>query len=431
MTNIDTTAVLGAPIKLNTLSIHNRMVMGPMAANAPREDGGPSAQTTAFFEARARGGIGMIIAGGVIAATRGFDEAPFRPLLRFDIDDHIADFRKVADAVHAHDTPIVAEIMPGFGRMGVPGKNRPIISASPINVVIPEDRFPHGMKVPGGRTSPVPDVATIAEIQAYEAEMIEAAVRAQTAGWDGVEVAAHMSYFLASFLSPRTNWREDEYGGSVANRARVLVNIVDGIRKRLGNDYLVGLRITSGDGLADGQSAEDYAAVAREVQNAGADYVALSRGNYETMDISAPLVDGALTETGEAAAFRRALDVPILLQGYHDPAAAAQAISDGLGDMIMLARPLLADPNYALKVAEGRASAITVCTREHECMKRLVTNMPIRCTVNAEMGLEEGQKWSLSRAARAPMEKAVLGAMKSKTLMKAANKLTGAGTPKS
>ena len=83
---------------------------------------------------------------------------------------------------------IVAEIMPGFGRMGVPSKNRPIISASPINVVIPEDRFPHGMKVPGGRTSPVPDVATIAEIQAYEAEMIDAAVRAENAGWDGVDV---------------------------------------------------------------------------------------------------------------------------------------------------------------------------------------------------------------------------------------------------
>lgn len=423
MTPQEIAKILGQPIKLNKIEIGNRMVMGPMAANAPKENGGPSKQTSAFFEARARGGIGMIIAGGTIAATRGYEEAPFKPLLRFDIDDHIEQFREVADAVHKHNTPIIAEIMPAFGRMGVPGKNRPLISASPKNIVIPEDRFPNGILVPGGRITPEPREATIAEIQGYEAEMIEAAVRVQNSGWDGIEIAAHMSYFLASFLSPRTNWRSDEYGGSIENRSRILVNIVRGVRKRLGNDYLVGLRITTNDGMPDGQGTQKYALIAKEIASAGVDYVALSRGCYETMDMSAPKEDGTLTD--DAAQFRELLSIPLLLQGLHGPANAAQAIASDQGDMIMFARSLLADPEYANKVTSGNSDSIIACDRANLCLKRLMAQLPMRCSVNPRLGREGGEEMPLSRIAKAPIEKAILGAMGSRTVMKVANKLTG------
>lgn len=365
--------VLGAPIMLNTLTQRNRMVMEPMAAIPPQEGGGPSAQMSAFFEKRDRGGIGLITAGRIIAATRGFEKAPFLPHLRFDIDD----FHKVADVVHAYEPPIVAELMPSFGRTGVPARDRPIISARPKNVVIPGNRFPNGITVPGGRASPTPLTATISEIECYE------------------------------------------------DRARALVNISSGIRKRVGNDHLLGLRQACGDGLADGQSPKDYSAVAREVQNADADYPALSRGNCETKDFSAPMSDGALTATGEVATFRAIQDVPILLHGCHSRGAVAKAIHDNLGDMI-----LLADPNYAAKAMSGKVDEIAVYTRQNECMKRLVAKMPVLCTVNPEMGIEEGADVSLSRIAKTPLEKAVFGAMKSKTLMKAANKLTGGGKPK-
>src|SRR3954452_10755764 len=108
-------SVLAQPVKLNKLTLANRMVMGPMAANAPNKDGSPSDQTIAFFEARARGGIGMIICGGLLSTPRATAESPFNAL-RLDVDTHIAKFRRVADAVHAHNVPIIAEIMPGFGR---------------------------------------------------------------------------------------------------------------------------------------------------------------------------------------------------------------------------------------------------------------------------------------------------------------------------
>ena len=380
--------VLSQPIRIKHLAVANRLVMGPMAAHVPDKDGGATAQTAAFFEARARGGVGMIIAGGIIATPRSYEEAPFKTALRLDLDKVVPSFRRVADAVHAHGVPIIAEIMPGFGRMGIPGPGRPIISASPINVVIPEDRFPKGIRVPGGRTTPMPMEASVAEIEQYEREMVDAAERAHRANWDGVEVAAHMSYFAASFLSPRTNWRTDQYGGSLENRARLLVNVVTGIRRRISSDFVVGLRITANDYMPDGQGPKGFAALAKQVELAGIDYVALSAGCYETMNMSAPGVDGGLIDSGDAFVFKKMLSVPVLLQGLHDPARAAQAVADGHGDMVMLARPLLADPNYARKVAEGRPNTIIRCNRDNHCIRRLMFNMPVRCTMNSEMGRE-------------------------------------------
>lgn len=414
--------VLSQPLQVGFLSLRNRVVMGPMAAAAPQQDGAPSKQTIAFFEARARGGVGMIIVGGLVATTRSYEEAPFRPLLRLDNDDHLPAFRRLADAVHAEGVPLIAEIMHGFGRMGMPGQGRPIIAASPKNVVIPKDRFPAGIIVPADRVTPMPDEATVAEIKSYECEMIAAAARAQRAGWDGVEVAAHMSYFASSFLSPRTNWRTDEYGGSVENRARILVDAVRGIRERVGQDFVVGLRITINDYMPDGQGVAGFAAIAKLVEAEGLDYVALSTGCYETMDVSAPAVDGGMIDSGDARLFRQALSVPVLIQGLHDPANAAAAIVAGHGDAVMLARPLLADPGYAQKAVAGRSADIVRCDRDNLCMRRLVMNMPIRCSVNPVMGRESRPRGTfppLRRFFQAPVEKVVLGLTGSAGLMNA------------
>ena len=425
MTSQEVAEILSQPITIGNHTISNRMVMGPMAVTAPDRNGAPTDQTVAFFEARARGGIGMIIVGGAIATSRSWDESPFRPVLRLDTDESLPGLRRMADTIHTHGVPLIAEIMPGFGRMATPGPDRPVISASPKNVVIPEGQFPDGFLVPGGRTTPMPREATIDEIEGAERELIECAERMRRAGWDGVEVAAHMSYFASSFLSPRTNWRTDRYGGSVENRARMLVNIVAGIRERLGRDFVVGLRITADDHMPDGQGPAGFAAIAREVEAAGLDYVALSSGCYETMRESAPSVDGGLIENGDAHIFRKALSVPLLLQGLHDPRNAAKAISEGHGDMVMLARQMLADPDYANKVLAGRMEDIVRCNRENICLRRLVFNMPIRCAVNPAMGRESraGSLPPLKRFVQAPMEHAILSLTSSKRVMALAGKL--------
>ncbi len=419
MTDVGAANLLATPFKLGQLNLKNRMVMGPMAANAPRPDGGPSDQTIAFFEGRARGGIGMIIVGGMVATARGAAEAMVKACLRPDLEALVPDFRKMTDAVHAHGVPIIAEIMPGFGVMGVPTAERPNISASERQLTIPQDAFPQGFIVPGGKTTPVAREASIEQIQTYEREMIECAITTVKAGYDGVEVAAHMSYFLSSFLSDRTNRRTDQYGGSPENRARMLVNIVSGIRKRVPAAYVVGLRLPANDYMPDGQGVRGFAEIAKLVEAAGLDYVALSAGCYETMSASAPAVDGELVDSGEAKIFKETMSVPVLIQGIHDPQRAAKAIADGNGDLVMLARSTLADPDYALKVCEGRPETIVKCVRDNTCMRRMVFGMPVRCDVNPAMGREARTSSlpPLDRIVKRPIEEIVLSATGSKTLM--------------
>lgn len=422
--------VLGQPITINKLKLANRMVMAPMAlAHAPNKDGSPSEQTIAFYAARAQGGIGLIFIGGLAASRRLWEEAP-GGCLRFDSDDAIPAFRRIADAVHAYGTPIFAQVMPGLGRMGKPAEGPPI-AASPINVVVPEDQIPNGIKMPGGMATPMPREATLAEIRQAEQDMIEAADRTRRAGLDGVEVSAQMSYLLSSFLSPRTNWRTDEYGGSVENRARILVNIFSGIRQRLGPDYPLGLRLTSNEYLPDGQGAEGYAAIARLVTAAGADYVALSPGNYETM--GRKFSDGEVVESGDAGAFKQVLSVPVFVPMIHDPARSAKAIAEGAADVVMMARPMLADPGYAGKVVQGRLDAIVKCKHMDEgcsyCMRRLSLMMPIRCVVNPRMGRESrrGGLPPLKRVFEAPVEQIMLKVVTSRPLMKLVTAVRGKG----
>lgn len=110
------------PIQINKLKISNRLVLGPMAVTACTAEGYPSDQTIAFFKARAKGGVGLIIVGGSIATPRGFNEAPFKPLLRFDVDDYVPKHKRLSDAIHAMDVPIIIELSGGFGRLGMPPK---------------------------------------------------------------------------------------------------------------------------------------------------------------------------------------------------------------------------------------------------------------------------------------------------------------------
>jgi 2,4-dienoyl-CoA reductase (NADPH2) len=394
--------------------------MGPVAALDPQADGRPSEQTTKFLAARARGGVGMVIVGNTIATKRGFDESPYKPLLRLDLEEYLPELKRVAEDVHEAGAAIIGEAMAAFGRMGRPTKTRPSIAASPMPVIIPKEAFPDGVIIPIDMVMPTPREATIEEIHQLEKDTVDASLRLQRAGWDGVEIPAHMSYLTSSFLSPRTNWRKDEYGGSVENRARMLVNIVREIRAKAGPDFVIGLRITGNDYLADGQKPEVYAEIAGIVEQAGLDYVAVSEGTYETMNTSLPMVDGTILDYGTAAAFRKAVKGKLLLQGFHDPAYAAWAIEQGYADLIMLVRPLLADPDFVNKLKAGKPETIIRCDHSHYCIRRMFFHMPMRCSSNPRTGREcctPGQMPSLKRILAAALEGLIMALTGSKILM--------------
>lgn len=412
--------VLGSPWKIDGLTIKNRFVLSPMAVLQPTQEGHPSEQTIAFLRARARGGAGLLIIGGGVATERGYEEAPFRPLMRFDRDDFIPGLSRMVEAVHEHDVPIFAQIFPSFGAMGVPGEGRPTRAASPKPVRMAAPHLPAGMYIPGGRTNPTPVEISVSEIHEIQEQTVAAVLRAKAAGFDGVELGAHMRYLWASFLTPRTNWRTDEYGGSAENRARILTDTVRAIRAEVGPDYPVGLRMSTNDHREDGQGAEGFAEVAAFIVTEGLGYIALTDGNYESMNHNLAPNSGAMLEHGEPQAFRAAVSgVALLLSSTYDPQQAADAIESGHGDGIMLARQLLADPEYPNKVLQGRLNEIVWCDHDNSCVRRLILNVPVRCHKNPDMGREAGPAAAKTNL----VQETLIAATGSKRLMGIADRL--------
>lgn len=415
-----TTTVLASPFKINKLEIKNRIILGPMAVLRPTEDGRPSDQTIAFLTRRAKGGVGLIIVGGSVASERAWNESPFSPNIRFDKDEYIPDLKRLTDAVHAYGTPVFAQLFPSFGRMGVPRNGDWISSASPKPVNLGAGGLPNNLYIPGGRVTPVPKEATIHEIKALEAEVVAAARRAKVAGFDGVEIGAHMCYFYSSFLSPLANQRTDDYGGSVENRARALRDVVAAVRAEVGPGYPVGIRMSVNDHMPGGQGPEGFAEVAGYIARAGVDFISLSEGNYESLGENVASSSGNMLTHGEPQAFRKALgnEIRLFLSSTPDPKQAAEAIEAGHVDASMLARQMLADPDYALKVIEGRERDIVWCDQANSCLRRLILNVPVACHKNPDMGRED------PGATRSnPVQNAIVWATGNRTLMTVADKL--------
>ncbi|MBW9110387.1 oxidoreductase [Microbacterium ureisolvens] len=417
MTSAGIAHALGVPLRINSVTIKNRIILGPMAVLRPTEDGRVSDQSIAFLERRARGGVGLVIVGGTVASERGWNESPFSPNIRFDKDEFVPDLARLVDAVHAAGAKVFAQIFPSFGRMGVPRDGARLVAASPKPVVLGAQGLPDHVYVPGGRTTPVPDEATIDDIAEIQAHTVAAARRARAAGFDGVEIGAHMCYFYSSFLSPLANQRTDQYGGSAENRARALRDAVAATRAAVGPHFPIGIRVSVNDHMPGGQGPEGFAEVVAHIAPAGLDFVSLSEANYESMGVNVPSTSGTMLAHGEPQTFRAGLgDIPLFLSSTPHPQQAADAIAAGHADASMLARQLLADPDYAIKVLGARRSEIVWCDHANSCLRRLMTNVPVACHKNREMGRED------PRAARAgALQNAFIWAAGNAVLMKIAD----------
>ena len=336
-------------------------------------------------------GVGLIVLGGCVSTERAWKESPYGGGYRLDLEEAIPALRRLVDAVHEHGAKIFAEPMTSFGRLcGAHGGSVDAIAPSPIPLVIPEDSFPEIMTVPGGRVLPTPRAATIPELVELEDGTASSALISKRAGFDGVEIGAHMSYLVTSFLSPRSNKRTDDYGGSPENRVRFLLNIVDKTRALVGPDFPVGVKLICNEHLADGLSLEDCVEIGRTLEQAGVDYISLSDGTYENQRLSVPSEDASLVKHGEPQAFKQALRIPVVVPSIHDPYLAADTVAAGHADMISLGRPMLADPEWANKTQEGRIGYIRRCDRDNYCILRLMTGMRPQCKINPEMGRESG-----------------------------------------
>lgn len=358
--------------KIGRITIKNRCVMMPMGTVYADKDGMATDRIIEYYSERARGGIGLII--NEYTGVDDVDSIPTVGNLRAARDYHIGGLERLTDSVHKYDCKIFAQIHHG----GMTSK--PALTGR-------QSLSPSG--VPAAPGAPVPKEMTIEEIKNVQQKFIDAAVRCQKAGYDGVELHGAHSYLIAQFFSKYYNKRSDEYGGDVEGRTRFIVEIIDGIRKAVRPDFVVGLRI-SGDEMVEGHmTLEDNLEIVKFLENK-IDYINVSNGCAQNGDANCDpysFVPGWKKHV--AKAFKDALSIPVIATNtIKNPDWAEQLLEEGISDFVGLGRSQFADPEFVNKAKEGRSGEIVKCIGCMYCRERLMADMPIECSINPRLGVE-------------------------------------------
>ncbi len=322
----------------------------------------------AYFAERARGGVGLIITGGIAPNRTGW-LAPFAGKLASvgEVDRH----RRVTEAVHMDGARILLQILHA-GRYGV----HPLIIA-PSRIKAPINRF-------------TPRAVGNSGIESQIDAFVTCAALAQDAGYDGVEVMGSEGYLINQFLAERTNRRTDEWGGSREGRARFALEIVRRIRARVGPNFLVMFRLSGLDLVPAGGTLDDIAWLARQLETAGINCLDTGIGWHEAR---VPTIGGMVPRAAFAfvtAQIKAATSLPVVATNrINDPAVAEGLLSSGVADLISMARPLLADSHWVAKAAAGRESEINTCIAcNQSCLDRVFVGERASCLVNPRAAYE-------------------------------------------
>lgn len=358
--------------KIGRVIIKNRCVMMPMGTVYADKDGMATERLVTYYEERARGGIGLII--NEYTGVDDIDSIPTIGNLRAARDYNIPALERLTNAVHKYDCKIFAQIHHG----GMTSK--PVLTGR-------QSLSPSG--IPAANGAPVPKEMTIEEIKAVQQKFIDAAVRCQKAGYDGVELHGAHSYLIAQFFSKYYNKRTDEYGGNVENRTRFIIEIIDGIKKVVRPDFVVGMRM-SGDEMVEGQMTLDDGLEIAKYLEKKLDYINVSNGCAQNGDANCDpysFVPGWKKHV--AKAFKDALSIPVIATNtIKDPDWAEQLLEDDICDYVGLGRSQFSDPEFVKKAKEGRADEIVKCIGCMYCRERLMADMPIECSINPMLGVE-------------------------------------------
>ncbi len=355
------------PLDLGFLTLANRVVMGSMHTRLETMDR-PIERIVRFYVERARGGAGLIITGGFSPNDEGLME-PGAPI--FNSAEQMAEHRPVTDAVHAAGGRIALQILHAGRYARIPEAVGPSTIASPINSNAPR------------RMSEADILRTIEDYAAT-------AVLAREAGYDGVEIMASEGYLINEFTAPRTNDRTDAWGGHVENRLRLGTEIMRRVRARVGRDFLIVFRVSSIDLVQGGLTAEEITAEARAVETAGADIINQGIGWHEAR---VPTIAQKVPRAAWAFAARRlkeAVRIPVIASNrINTPEVAEDILARGDADLVSMARPMLADPEFANKAREGRADEINVCIACNQACRDLIFSKRVAtCLVNPKAGRE-------------------------------------------
>lgn len=370
------------PFSLKNLQLRNRIAMAPMLSRLCKPDGIVSQQLIDYYVERAKGGVGLIIVEYCYIDKKE-SKASQGQLGVYD-DQLIAGLGDLAEAIQECGARAILQICHG-GR----STSKKCMGLQPI--------APSAMP---SYTGEMAREMNLDEIEATIKAFADAAQRAKTAGFDGVELHGTHGYLLAQFLSPYTNRRSDIYG---RDRGLFALQTLDRVRSRVGPDYLVGYRISAHEFIQGGITLKEAGEFAKRLEERGIDYVHVSGGIAETgQNIVIPVYfpKGHLLHLAEG--IKKNLKIPVIAVGaIHDPLLAEEALQKNKADLIAMGRALIADPEIPNKIKVGQPEEIRTCLRCNEgCRSRMVEGKTQRCAINAEVGRERSMKIKMADKAK-------------------------------
>ena len=375
-----------APLDLGHTRLRNRVLMGSMHTGL--EDHAKTfPRLTEYFRERARGGVGLIVTGGFAPNVEGWT-APFGG--RLATRAAAARHKPITEAVHAEGGHIALQIL-HTGRYGYhPLAVAPSRVKSPISPFAPRELTVRGIE---------------RQIRAF----VRCAVLAREAGYDGVEVMGSEGYFINQFLAEHTNRRTDDWGGSWTNRMRLPVEIVSRTREAVGRDFIIVYRLSMLDLVPGGSSWDETVELARAIERAGASIINTGIGWHEAR---IPTIATSVPRAAFAWVTRKLkgeVSIPLCTTNrINTPEVAEQVLADGCADMVSMARPLLADPEFVAKAAAGRADEINTCIACNQaCLDHVFQRKIASCLVNPRAGHETELVYT---PAAQPKRVAVVGA---------------------
>jgi 2,4-dienoyl-CoA reductase-like NADH-dependent reductase (Old Yellow Enzyme family)/thioredoxin reductase len=411
---------LKSSIDLGGMTLRNRMAMSAMGVEIAEEDGHAGEPIIAYYEERARGGIGLIVTE-VCAVAYPHGATALRQLA-LSSDDYLPGLRELTERVHRHGAKIALQLV-HHGKVSRVDMRagRPLLvpsipqfkGAMDLMNDLSAEEVGWLMKAVAG---PPP---TFKEADAKDIEWIiesfaNAADRARQAGFDAIEIHGAHGYLLSEFLSPAWNFREDEYGGSPENRARLLCEVIRAIRDRVGPDFPIWPRLDwrefrtpGGITLENAQRSAELAA------QAGADAIHVSAYADPTSGVAftdAPLVHKEAGYVEAAAAIKARIDIPVIAVGRIEPELGDRLIRQGKIDIVAMARKLLADPELPNKIEADRAADIRPCIYCYTCVAQPFFDRAVRCAVNPILGNEAALASAERERAATPKRILIVGA---------------------
>ncbi len=365
---------LWTPLQLGPVTVANRIVFSAHLTNYAR-NGKPTQQHAAYYAARAAGGAGLIITEE--HSTHPTDW-PYEKLIHGFHRDVIPGYRQITSAVHQHRVPIFAQINHNGGQASSMYSRLPVWAPSAVADPLFRE---------------VPKAINDDEIRQVVAGYVRVAEHCAEGGFDGVELQCSHSSIVRGFLSPATNKRTDNYGGSLQNRARLLLEIASAVRLAIGSELALGVRLCGDEFIENGTTIDDAVEIAKLVEESGnVDYINTSIGvaTASLFMIEASMHIPPGYSLFIPSAIRKAVDLPVVGVGrFKDPLQAERAIADGHCDLVGVVRGQIADPDFAAKARAGAADEIRLCLScNQECVGRMGLNRWMGCIENPRTGRE-------------------------------------------